>query len=144
MGDSGDGGKLGWPTPPFATYLSTSLCINCNEFKNSALRIHSTQVYKIASPGCHISKSNFRTRLIWGIQEPDAWSEDMSGAACRGYAGGRTTSRRTGGSEDRDKWCSCISTVPPVMTKTFIGFWGSTGISNFKQPLRVSLETQSG
>jgi hypothetical protein len=65
----------------------------------------------------------------------------ISGAARRGYAGGRTISRRTGGSDDKDKWYSCDSASPVPVTRTSIGYASSIGISNFKIPLDTSLET---
>jgi hypothetical protein len=126
------------------THLRVPSCIMFIESRKSALRIYSTHAYRMTSPGCHIPWRLFKRRPLRGIQEPDTWKETISGAACSGYAGGRTISRSTGGSDDRDKWCSCDSAFPLPVTKTSIGRSSSTGTSNFNVPFEVSLETQSG
>jgi hypothetical protein len=126
------------------THLSPPSCITFIESRKSAPRIHSTQVYRTISPGCHIPLSFDERRPLHGIQEPDTWKETISGAAHRGYAGGRTISRRMGGSDDKDKWCPCNSAFPYPMMKTSIGRSSSTGTSNFKISFEASLETQSG
>ena len=126
------------------TYLSAPSCTMFTEFRKSALRIHSTQVYRTTSPGCHIPLSFDKRCPLCGIQEPDTWKETISGAAHRGYTGGRTISKRMGGSDDKDKWCSCNSVFPLPLTKTSIGLSSSTGTSNFKLPFKASLEMQSG
>ena len=96
----------------------------------------------MTSPGCHIPLSLSKRRPLGEIQEPDTCKDIISGAVRRGYAGGRTISRRMGGSDDRDKWYSCDSAAFPVpVTRTSIGYASSIGISNFKIPLDTSLVT---
>ena len=136
--------RIVWPISRPMTHLSVSSCIMFTDSRKSALCIHSTQAYRMTSPGCHMPRSFFKRRPLRGIQEPDTWKEIISGAASSGYAGGRTISRRTGGSDDKDKWCSCSAALPLPMTKTSIGRSSSTGTSNFNVPFETSLETQSG